>query len=143
MITKILVPLDNSATDTVILDYIQKFAKFAKAKLVLVHVAEGFAARWKNQLNLEDSEEIKDDRKYLEKCRKALIEQGLDVTLHLVLGEPSAQILNTAEKEQCDLIAMATHGHRFIKDIFFGSVAETIRHRTSVPILMIKAGSKE
>ncbi len=139
MFKQILVPLENSPTDKVILDHIRPLAKLTKASLILVHVADGFAARLQDQLNLADSEEIKKDRNYLESCRKALVEEGFLVKTHLVRGEPTDQILAIAEKDQCDLIAMSTHGHRFIKDFLLGSVAEGIRHRTSIPILMIRA----
>jgi len=74
----------------------------------------------------------------LEKCRILFTEQGLEVKTYLVLGDPADQILKIAEQEQCDLIAMATHGHKMLKDLILGSVADTIRHRTSIPILMIK-----
>ena len=137
MFKQILVPLENSPTDKVILDHIRPLAKLTKANLILVHVADGFAARLQDQLNLVDSEEIKKDRNYLESCRKALVDEGFAVRTHLVRGEPTDQILAIAEKEQCDLIAMSTHGHRFIKDFLLGSVAESIRHRTSIPVLMI------
>ena len=139
MYKKILIPLDNSPTDNAILNHIRPLAKMTGASLVLVHVADGFAARLQDQLNLEDSEEIKNDRLYLEKCKEVLSHDGFKVKTYLVLGEPADQILSIAGKEECDLIAMSTHGHRFLKDIFFGSVAENIRHRTCVPILMIRA----
>ena len=139
MFKQILVPLENSPTDKVILDHIRPLAKLTKANLILVHVADGFAARLQDQLNLADSEEIKKDRNYLESCRKVLVDEGFEVRTHLVRGEPTDQILAIAEKEQCDLIAMSTHGHRFIKDFLLGSVAEGIRHRTSIPVLMIRA----
>ena len=139
MFKKILVPLDNSPTDKAILDYIRPLAKLTGANLILVHVADGFAARLQDELNLADSEEIKQDRQYLESCRQTLVQDGFHVKSHLVRGEPTNEILAIAEKERCDLIAMSTHGHRFIKDILLGSVAEGIRHRTFIPILMIRA----
>ena len=139
MFKKILIPLDNSPTDKVILDQIRPLAKLTHADLILAHVADGFAARLQDDLNLEDSEEIKKDRSYLTECQKTLIKEGFDVKTYLVQGEPADQILSLVEKEHCDLIAMSTHGHRFLKDLLWGSVAENIRHRTSVPILMIRA----
>ena len=139
MYKKILVPLDNSATDHVILKHTRALAHFTQAQLILVHVADGYAARYQNQLNLEDSEEIKEDRRYLDQEKEKLIKEGFQVKTYLVGGEPSDRILAIAEEEKCDLIAMSTHGHRFLKDIILGSVAENLRHRTSIPILMIRA----
>ena len=139
MYKHILIPLDNSPSDHVILDHVRPLAKQLDSELILVHVAEGFGARYQNQLNLEDSEEIKKDQEYLNRCQEKLRQEGFKVKAHLLRGEPSNQILEIAEKEQVDLIAMSTHGHRFLQDLILGSVAENIRHRTSIPILMIRS----
>ena len=142
MYKKILIPFDNSPTDDVILTHIKSLAALTKASLVLVHVADGYVARLQNQLNLEDSEEIKKDKLYLETKRKELSKEGFLVKTYLVQGEPADEILSILAKEQCDLIAMSTHGHRFLKDIILGSVADSIRHRTDIPVLMIRAPAK-
>ena len=139
MYKKILIPLENSECDAIILEHIKRLAKLTKSKLILVHVADGFAALLQDQLNLEDSEEIIKDRKYLKEKEDELIAAGFSVKSYLASGDPSDKILKIVEKEECDLIAMSTHGHRFIKDIFLGSVADTLRHKTSIPILMIRA----
>lgn len=138
MYKNILIPLDNSPTDQTILKHIRPLAKLTGAGLVLAHVADGYAARLKEQLNLDDSEEIKKDRQYLESVKSELIKEGHHVKTHLAMGEPSDQILNIAQEEQCDLIAMSTHGHRFLQDLILGSVADKLRHRTDIPILMIR-----
>ena len=142
MYKKILIPLDNSPTDNVILAHIKPLALLTKASLVLVHVAEGYAARLQKQLNLEDSEEIKEDKSYLAIKEQELTKEGFVVKAYLAKGEPADEILSIGEKEHCDLIAMSTHGHRFLKDIILGSVADSIRHRTDTPILMIRASAK-
>jgi nucleotide-binding universal stress UspA family protein len=143
MYKKIIVPLDNSATDETILVHVRKLAQLTRAQLVLVHVADGFAARLHDQLNLADSEEVKDDRSYLDKVTACLQKDGFNVRAILVQGkEPVDGILFVAEKEACDLIAMATHGHQFLKDMILGSVADTLRHRTDIPILMIRSSLK-
>ncbi len=139
MYKHILIPLDNSPSDKAILNHIRPLAKQLKANLILVHVAEGFAARYQKQLNLQDSEEIKKDHDYLLRCQEKLTQEGHKVKIYLLAGEPPDQILNIAEKEKVDLIAMSTHGHRFLQDLILGSVADNIRHRTDIPILMIKA----
>ena len=139
MYKHILIPLDISPIDEVILQHVRELARFCKAELILVHVADGYVARLQDDLNLEDSQEIKEDRRYLEQKKEELIKEGFKVTAYLIGGEPADQILAIAEKEKCDLIAMSTHGHRFLKDFLLGSVAENIRHRTSIPILMICA----
>ena len=139
MYKHILMPLDNSSADEVILKHVRALARFCSADLVLVHVSDGYVARFQDELDLEDSEEMKEDRLYLENRKKELFQDGFKVKAYLTGGEPADQILSIAEKENCDLIAMSTHGHRFLKDFILGSVAENIRHRTNIPILMIRA----
>ena len=139
MYKKILIPLDNSKTDDAILQHIRPLAKMTGASLVFVHVADGYAARLQDQLNLQDSEEIKNDRSYLESREKEFKKEGFAIKAHLVRGEPYKEILSIAEKENCDLIAMSTHGHRFLTDLILGSVADNLRHKTTIPILMIRA----
>ncbi|MEI7997909.1 MAG: universal stress protein [Candidatus Omnitrophota bacterium] len=143
MYKRILITLDNSSTDQTILNHIRSLAHLTKADLILVHVADGFVARLQDQLNLEDSEEIKKDKLYLEEQSQKLSVEGFIVKSILVNGkEPVDGILDIAQGEGCDLIAMATHGHGFVKDLVLGSVAENLRHRTDIPILMIRSSVK-
>lgn len=141
MYKKILIPVENSETDNVIFDHIRPLAKLTGASLMLVHVADGYVARLQDQLNLEDSEEIKEDQAYLNGLQERLRQEGFTVQTRLCYGEPSDEILSAAQAAGCDLIAMSTHGHRFFKDLILGSVAENIRHRTGIPILMIRSSS--
>jgi nucleotide-binding universal stress UspA family protein len=143
MYRKILIPLDNSPTDEAILEHIRPLARMTGADLVLVHVADGFVARLQDQLNLADSEEIKKDQDYLDARSEELAREGFRVKAILAQGkEPVDGILNVAQAENCDLIALATHGHRFVQDVILGSVAESLRHRTDIPVLMIRAKAK-
>ena len=139
MYKKILIPLENSPTDEVILGHIRPKIKLLGSNVILVHVADGYAARLQEELNLEDSEEIQKDRTYLDQRKTELTSAGFQVETHLESGDPAEKIIALAEQNQCDLIAMATHGHRLLKDIVLGSVAEKLRHRTQIPILMIRA----
>lgn len=140
MYKTILIPLDNSAADATILSHIRGLARLAGSRLILVHIADGHVARNQEALNLEDSQEIREDRAYLERVRNELASDGFDVSTILGAGDPAKGILAAAEREGADLIAMATHGHGPIPDMILGSVASAIRHRTSVPVLMVRAG---
>ncbi len=138
MYKKILIPLDNSLTDEAILMHIRPLARMLRAELVLVHVADGFAARLQEQLNLSDSEEIIKDRAYLESVERQLVQDGFNVKHHLLKGDPVQGIAALVVKEGCDLIAMATHGHEGIMDWLMGSVADGLRHKTCIPILVVR-----
>jgi manganese transport protein len=139
MYRKILVALENSRADTSLLPHVEQLAKILRSKLLLVHVADGWVARNFDRLKLAESEEMRQDRTYLEETATKLRTGGLEVTAYLALGDPPTEILKTAESEQCDLIAMTMHGHRLIGDLFFGSTIHEVRHKTSVPILLVRA----
>ena len=139
MYKKILVALDTTAGDKALLAHVAQLAALCKASLLLLHVADGWAARHFDSLKLAESEEMKSDRAYLEAAAEELRAKGVDVRTHLAHGEPPREILKTADSEGCDLIAMATHGHRFIADMILGSTIDPVRHRAHVPLLVVRA----
>jgi nucleotide-binding universal stress UspA family protein len=139
MYKKILIALENGPADETILPHVAELARRLGSNLLLLHVADGWAARNFNKLKLAESEEMKNDREYLEKIAIRLRGGGLSVETMLALGNPPAEILKVAEGEHCDLIAMTAHGHRLFGDLFFGSTITEVRHRTSIPILVIRA----
>ena len=139
MYHRILVPVENSSYDERILDHVGQLARYCGASIVLIHVADGWAARNIQHLNLRESEEMRDDRTYIERLASELTAEGLSAEALLATGDPSTEIAAAAEREHCDLIAMSTHGHRFIADLIYGSVANAVRHMTSVPVLLLRA----
>ena len=138
MYRRILVTLEHSKSDAAILEHVGRLARHCGATVVLVHVADGWAARNVKSLDLRESEEIRSDREYIEQCRAGLEAAGIATDAVLASGEPSAEIVAAAEREKADLIAMATHGHRFLNDLVRGSVANEVRHRTLVPVLLVR-----
>jgi nucleotide-binding universal stress UspA family protein len=136
--TRILVPLENTKTDEAIVAHVCALAKFCGASIVLIHVADGFAARNIDSLKLRESEEMKKDREYLDALSAKIADNGFTVDAILANGDPAGEIAAAALREKCDLIAMGTHGHRFVKDLLYGSVANELRHRTMVPVLMVR-----
>jgi nucleotide-binding universal stress UspA family protein len=140
MYQRILIPVENSAADQAILDHIKPFARMTGAQLLLVHVADGFVARNYDQLQLAESEEMREDRAYLEKRCRELREEGFICEMELALGPPANEIVRLAETRNIDLIAMAAHGHRLIGDIFRGSTINEVRHKTAIPLLLVRAG---
>lgn len=140
MYTRILVPLENSAYDDAILAHVRGLAKLTGASVLLIHVADGFAARNAKQLQLRESEEMRMDLEYLERRAAELEQGGLAVDSVLAGGDPAREIADAAERERCDLIAMSTHGHRWLKDLIYGSVASEVRHISRVPVLLVRGG---
>ena len=138
MYQRILVPLEHGAADECILRHVTDLAKWSGASIVLIHVADGWAARVHGPLKLRESEEMKSDREYIERIATTLTEEGLECEAVLASGDPSNEITAAAEREGCDLIAMATHGHGFLNDVVRGSVANEVRHKSMVPVLLVR-----
>ena len=134
----ILIPLENTSADDTILNHIKPLARMTGAKLLLVHVADGWVARNFDQLKLAESEEMKGDRDYLAKRSEELAKEGFSCQAVLALGEPSDEIIKLAGERDVDLIAMTTHGHRFVSDILYGATADKVRHGVEVPVLLLK-----
>ncbi len=139
MYKKILIAIENSDADRTVLEHVQQLATLTGASLLLVHVADGWVARHYDELALRESEEMKEDRAYLEKVRADLESRGFATRTHLAMGDPPKELVRVAVAEQVDLIAMSTHGHRLLNDIIHGSTADRVRHNVSIPVLMIKA----
>jgi nucleotide-binding universal stress UspA family protein len=143
MYRHILIPVEHSDADRTILAHVQDLARMTKAKLLLLHVADGWAARNYEQLDLRESEEIKDDRAYLDQLCGDVRSAGFEVDCKLAMGDPASEILKIADEAGVDLIAMATHGHRFIADMIKGATADRVRHLAKVPVLMIRHEAKK
>ena len=137
MFRKILLPVEHSAYDAGIVAYVRELARDNKASVLVLHVADGFAARHLREFELRESEEVREDREYVERIAGELAAAGLDAECMVAAGDPAREIREAAEREGCDLIAMATHGHRFFKDLLFGSVANDVRHLSRVPVLLV------
>jgi universal stress protein A len=135
---RILVAIENTPYDRAILEHVRQLARMCQATLVLIHVADGWVARTADQLDLRESEEMRQDREYLAAIARELEADGLEVEAVLAGGDPGKEIVDAAERERCDLIAMATHGHGLLKDVLLGTVVWTVRHRTQIPVLLVR-----
>ncbi len=139
MYKKILIPVENTQADQTILKHVRKLAKLTGAELLLVHVADGWVARNYESIKLRESEEMRNDRNYLESIAETLRNEGFTVDFFLALGDPATEIIKVAQDTGVDLIAMSTHGHRFINDFIYGSTADKVRHKVEIPVLLLKA----
>jgi len=137
MYDKILVTLDGTSTDRAIIEHVKSLAKLAHSRLVLLHVADGWAARQYGPDAV--SREIVEDTAYLQKVQSELQAENIPTDAELAYGEPADQIIKWIEKKGCDLVAMSTHGHRFVADIFLGTTASRVQHRIRVPVLLLRA----
>jgi nucleotide-binding universal stress UspA family protein len=137
MYNRILVTLDGTPSDRAIIEHVKQLAKLAHSHLVLLHVADGWAARTYGPDAV--SPEIAEDTAYLETVRTEFQSFGISAEAKLAYGEPAEEIIKWVKNEGCDLVAMSTHGHRFLADIFLGATATRVRHRIAVPVLLLRA----
>ena len=142
MYHRILLALDNSPSDNAILEHIQPMVKLMNSELLLVHVADGLVAQQFDDLTAAQSPEMRADRAYLEQVRARLENNGIAAEPLLLLGDPAQQMAKLCRARDIDLIAMSTHGHRFLSDIVLGSTVDKLRHLVDVPLLLLKAPPK-
>lgn len=137
MYDTILVTLDGTPTDRAIIEHIKQLAKIANSRLVLLHVADGWAARTYGRDAV--SPEINEDTAYLGRVREEFNSAGIPADAELAYGDPADEIIKWVKQKGCDLVAMSTHGHRFLADMFLGTTATRVQHRISVPVLLLRA----
>ena len=137
MYATILVTLDGTPTDRAIIEHVKQLAKLAHSRLVLLHVADGWAARTYGRDAV--SPEITEDTAYLQKLQMEFQAAGIDADAELAYGEPVEEIVKWVRQKGCDLVAMSTHGHRFLADLFLGTTASRVQHNISVPVLLLRA----
>jgi len=137
MYKTILVTLDGTPSDRAIIEHVKQLAKLARSRIVLLHVADGWAARTYGHDAV--SPEISEDTAYLQKVLGEFQQAQIPVSSELAFGDPSREIVRWVKEKGCDLIAMSTHGHKFLADIFLGTTANRVQHAVSVPVLLLRA----
>ncbi len=137
MYQSILLTLDNSKTDRAIIEHVKPLAKLTGGRIVLLHVATGWAARLFGSDAI--SPEIADDTAYLDRIRAEFEAAGIPAQVELAFGEPAKEIVRWVREKGCDLVAMSTHGHRFWADLFLGVTASRVQHSVDVPVLLLRA----
>jgi nucleotide-binding universal stress UspA family protein len=137
MYKTILLTLDGTLTDRAIIAHVKQLARLGASRVVLLHVADGWAARTYGRDAI--SPEINEDTAYLEKIRTEFRSEGISAEADLAFGDPATEIIKWVKQKGCDLVAMSTHGHRFFADLFFGTTASRVQHNISVPVLLLRA----
>lgn len=137
MYKTILVTVDGTPTDRAIIDHVKQLAKLSQGRVVLLHVADGWAARTYGRDAV--SPEIVEDTDYLKKVRSEFEASGISADAELAYGDPAKEIIRWVKQKGCDLVAMSTHGHRFFADLFLGTTASRVQHNVSVPVLLLRA----
>ncbi|MBV8072984.1 MAG: Nramp family divalent metal transporter [Acidobacteriaceae bacterium] len=140
--SKILVPLDHSESDDEALGNALALARMYGARVILLHVEEGVTSQ---MFGAESSTaEITEGREYLARMQSALERQHVHVDVVVRHGKsPANEIVAAAHELHPDLVIMASHGHRGIKDLVFGTTINAVRHKVNVPILIVSKSHQE
>jgi nucleotide-binding universal stress UspA family protein len=139
MYNKILITLDGTPTDRAIIEHVKQLAKLAHSHVILLHVADGWAARTFGSDAI--SPEITEDTAYLNRVWSEFQSADIPAEAELAYGDPPKEIVKWVGQKGCDLVAMSTHGHRFFADLILGTTASRVQHSISVPVLLIRAKS--
>jgi nucleotide-binding universal stress UspA family protein len=137
MYDTILVTLDGTPSDRAIIEHVKQLAKLAHSRVVLLHVADGWAARTYGKDAI--SPEITEDTAYLRKVREEFVSAEIPAEAELAYGDPANEIIKWVKEKGCDLVAMSTHGHKFLADVFLGTTANRVQHNISAPVLLLRA----
>jgi manganese transport protein len=137
----VLVPLDHSASDSDAIANALAIARSSGSRLILLHIEEGVTSRMYGEL--ASTAEVAEGQEYLDEVANALRKQGVLVEVAIQHGSsPAKEITAAVERFQPDLLIMAAHGHRGLKDLIFGSTINKVRHHLKIPVLIVQGTSR-
>jgi nucleotide-binding universal stress UspA family protein len=145
MYQTILVPLDGSKRAEAILPHLENLAHCYQAKIILLRVVEPHihVSKYETSYELLTHEQLEhwthEAETYLASLKTAFEQKGLEVEVRVGHGQVVEAIIAEAEREQADLIAMASHGRTGLARVFYGSVAAGVLHRIDRPLLLIRS----
>jgi nucleotide-binding universal stress UspA family protein len=149
MYKTILVPLDGSKRAEAILPHVEELALRFGAKVIFLRIEEDvMMLGYDEVLDLSAYQQNRDRRKkdaesYLAGLEGVLNEKNISAKRIVSFGSVVQSILDTAEREGADLIAMASHGRSSLSRVFYGSVAAGVLHRVDRPLLIIRSRGVE
>ncbi|MCE5267565.1 MAG: universal stress protein [Planctomycetaceae bacterium] len=137
MYETILMPVDGTSTDRAIIEHIKLLAKTLGSRVVVFHVATSVAAQWHG--GEAGGEKVEEGESYLNAVKAEFEAIGVPAEAELAFGEPVREIVRRVHERGCDLVAMSTHGHRLVGDLFLGTTASPVQHQVNVPVLLLRA----
>jgi len=133
----IAIALAVDANDGPVLDHGLSLARSYGARAIIVHVAEGFGARYFGRE--ADNLETRDDLRYLMRARERAERAGVTAETRLLFGDPVDELTRMVEKEKIQLLVVGAHGHGPVGDILFGSTVSPLRHRVRIPVFIVRS----
>ena len=147
MYKKIMVPLDGSELAECVLPHVESIAKGCRAKdVIFIRVVELFVmpavadvSFSEEEVKLHDSKTRVAAEKYLTQLLSRLQNTGMNLQSEVIVGRAAESLSDYAEKNDIDLIIIATHGRSGISRWMWGSVADRVLRSSCVPVLMVRA----
>jgi nucleotide-binding universal stress UspA family protein len=143
MYKTILVPLDGSKRAEAILPHVEDLATCYQAKVIFLQVVEPqpLLIEGGNLVPdlIEHKQHLQAAESYLAARQGEFREKGIEAKTLVVPGAIVAEIIDAAEREGADLIAMASHGRTGLARVFYGSVAAGVLHRLDRPLLLVRS----
>jgi len=149
MYNNILVPLDGSKRAEAILPHVEELARRYDAKVIFLQVVEptplvvGLQGTPVMLPQQEFERRTKQAESYLAALREGFQGKGIKTDTRVVYGPVVETIIDAAESEGADLIAIASHGRSGLSQVFYGSVAAGVLHRVDRPLLLIRSQGDE
>jgi len=137
MYKTILVTLDGSPTDRAIIEHVKLLARKMGSNIVLFHVVSSVPAKYHGPAAADH--EVSTAESYMAGIAAEFTTLGLETHTELAYGEPVKEIVSRVKTKGCDLVAMSTHGHKFMADLILGTTAIKVQHAISVPVLLLRA----
>ena len=145
----ILVPLDGSKRAESILPYVETLARSFKSKVIFfVAIEPVLILEYNEIIGMSEFMEKNDDLKektaeYLDSLQKKFSKKGIEVRTLIAHAPAVKAIVDAAEREKADLVAMASHGRTGLSRTFYGSIAAGVLQRIDRPLLLIRSRGDE
>jgi len=143
MYKTILVPIDGSPRAESILPHVEKLAQQSKSKVIFLSVLP-LSESIKHADAFHDLIDSFNDRKeetteYLAGVQQGFQDKGIDAISIIEYGAVVETIITVAQRENADLIAIASHGRSGLSWVFYGSVSAGVLQRIDRPLLVIRS----
>ena len=133
---RIGVALDYGEKDEKVLSHAQTMAKQHGASIYLFHIVEGVSGQVFGKEAFDN--EAREDRERLEEITQRLSESGVITYPSLGFGRVTEELVKLAKESNVDILVMGGHGHRGLKDLIFGATISDVRHRLTIPVLVVQ-----
>lgn len=144
-IKKILFPIDLTENSSKILPYVLLVSEKCNSMIYLLHVLEDIRLGYKvyvpdvfrASLNVFQKEALEVAEKAMDRVCEEQLQSCPNFQRRIVSGDPATEILKTINSEDIDFVIMGTHGRKGLEHAIFGSIAENVVKRSSVPVMTI------